>query len=216
MKQRPFGFELSRRQFLSTLAVAGAATSCRQLPFDRRAFDVPARSAVALVPAADYQIDFADTMARGLALFQLDVRGRSVLLKPNMVEYESGTVINTHPLVVAGAEGELCQRLPRQIPDPHIRVIPVSDVNCHAGAIRGHPWTLIRLRWGRNTLFVSVAAHPSQRDESAASRRAGHIDQRAVGEHTELCRPVERPVRLSDPFDERDRSAEGDRNLVGN
>jgi uncharacterized protein (DUF362 family) len=103
MKQRPFGFELSRRQFLSTLALAGAATSCRQLPLDRRAFDLPARSAVALLPAADYQIDFADTMARGLALFQPEVRGRSVLLKPNVVEYQSGTVINTHPLVVAGA-----------------------------------------------------------------------------------------------------------------
>jgi len=31
------------------------------------------------------------------------VRGRRVLLKPNMVEYEPGTAINTNPLVVAGA-----------------------------------------------------------------------------------------------------------------
>jgi uncharacterized protein (DUF362 family) len=31
------------------------------------------------------------------------VRGRRVFLKPNLVEYEAETVINTHPLVVAGA-----------------------------------------------------------------------------------------------------------------
>jgi uncharacterized protein (DUF362 family) len=30
------------------------------------------------------------------------LKGRRVLLKPNMVEYESGTAINTHPNVVAG------------------------------------------------------------------------------------------------------------------
>jgi uncharacterized protein (DUF362 family) len=33
----------------------------------------------------------------------VDLRGKRVLLKPNMVEYEPGTAINTHPLVVAGA-----------------------------------------------------------------------------------------------------------------
>ena len=33
----------------------------------------------------------------------MDVRGRRVLLKPNLVEYEPGTVINTHPNVIVGA-----------------------------------------------------------------------------------------------------------------
>jgi uncharacterized protein (DUF362 family) len=33
----------------------------------------------------------------------VDVSGRRVFLKPNMVEYEPGTIINTNPLVVAGA-----------------------------------------------------------------------------------------------------------------
>jgi uncharacterized protein (DUF362 family) len=33
----------------------------------------------------------------------IQVHGRRVFLKPNMVEYEAGSVINTHPMVVAGA-----------------------------------------------------------------------------------------------------------------
>lgn len=93
----------SRREFLGTLALTGSLASCRQLPFDRRDFVVPPRSAVALLPASDYTTDFADVITRGLELFDLDVRGRSVLLKPNMVEYEQHSVINTNPLVVAGA-----------------------------------------------------------------------------------------------------------------
>ncbi|HJZ77938.1 MAG TPA: DUF362 domain-containing protein [Vicinamibacterales bacterium] len=58
---------------------------------------------MALVPASGYHVDFADAVGRGLALFDLDVRGKRVFLKPNLVEYEAGTVINTHPYVVAGA-----------------------------------------------------------------------------------------------------------------
>ena len=34
---------------------------------------------------------------------KLDVRGRRVLLKPNMVEFEPGSVINTHPMLVHAA-----------------------------------------------------------------------------------------------------------------
>ena len=60
-------------------------------------------SAVGLFPAADYAADFAEIIGRGLRELGIDVRGRHVLLKPNMVEYESNTAINTHPLVVAGA-----------------------------------------------------------------------------------------------------------------
>ena len=105
----------SRREFLGTLAVAGSLSSCRQLPFDRRDFVVPPRSAVALLPAADYTEDFADLITRGFDLFDLDVRGRSVLLKPNMVEYEQQSVINTNPLVVAGAVAALRRRGAREV-----------------------------------------------------------------------------------------------------
>ena len=40
---------------------------------------------------------------RGLQIVGPEVKGLSVFLKPNLVEYEAGTAINTHPLVVAGA-----------------------------------------------------------------------------------------------------------------
>ena len=38
-----------------------------------------------------------------LASHGLDVRGRTVVLKPNLVEFEPGTSINTHPLLVHAA-----------------------------------------------------------------------------------------------------------------
>ena len=94
--------KLSRRAFLAGLPFAAAVSACRQ-PYRRNDFILPARSPVALLPASGYDTDFADVIGRGLALFDLRVRGRRVFLKPNLVEYEAGTVINTHPLVVAGA-----------------------------------------------------------------------------------------------------------------
>jgi len=96
-------FKPSRRDLLKALPLIAAASGCRRPPYDRRAFAVPARSAVALLPAPNYSVDLADVIFRGLQLLQPDVRGRSVFLKPNVVEYEAGTVINTHALVVAGA-----------------------------------------------------------------------------------------------------------------
>jgi uncharacterized protein (DUF362 family) len=56
-----------------------------------------------LFPAENYGVDLADVITRGLTELRVDVRGRSVLLKPNLVEYEAGQTINTHPLMVAGA-----------------------------------------------------------------------------------------------------------------
>jgi uncharacterized protein (DUF362 family) len=98
------GVKLSRRAFLAGLpfAAAAAAAACRP-PYRSEDFTLPARSPVALLPASTYDVDFADVIGRGLALFDLPVRGRRVFLKPNLVEYEAGTVINTHPHVVAGA-----------------------------------------------------------------------------------------------------------------
>ena len=97
------GHRLSRRSFLGTLAVPLVASACTRRPYDRRAFHVPERSDVALLHAGSYRADFADLIGRGLRELAVDVRGMRVFLKPNIVEYEPGTAINTHPLVVAGA-----------------------------------------------------------------------------------------------------------------
>ena len=96
-------YSASRRHFLSTLAVPLVAAGCERRRYDPRRFSRPARAAVGLFPAAGYSVDFADLISRGFRELAFDLRGKRVLLKPNMVEYEPGTAINTHPLVVAGA-----------------------------------------------------------------------------------------------------------------
>jgi uncharacterized protein (DUF362 family) len=102
--QPALGGRMTRRGFLSLLTVPLVAAGCRRRQyFDPREFTMPERSAVALLPASSYDVDFADLIGRGLTELGVDVRGRRVLLKPNMVEYEPGTAINTNPLVVAGA-----------------------------------------------------------------------------------------------------------------
>src|SRR4030095_7467881 len=58
---------------------------------------------VCLSPASSYAVDFADLIFRGFQELDISLTGRRVFLKPNMVEYELDTAINTHPHVVAGA-----------------------------------------------------------------------------------------------------------------
>jgi uncharacterized protein (DUF362 family) len=105
------GSHLTRREFVASLASAAAAASCtRRQHYDPRQFTLPAVSDVALLPASSYDSDLSDTIGRGLDLLGVDVRDKRVLLKPNMVEYEPGTIINTHPKVVAGAADALRRR----------------------------------------------------------------------------------------------------------
>jgi uncharacterized protein (DUF362 family) len=59
---------------------------------------------VALLAAPDYQRDLTDVIVRGLqAIGAPSAAGRRVLLKPNIVEHERGTAINTHPAVIGAA-----------------------------------------------------------------------------------------------------------------
>jgi len=61
------------------------------------------RPLVSVTRASGYSQDIYDSMRRVLAQHKLDVRGRRVVLKPNLVEFEPGSVINTHPMVVHAA-----------------------------------------------------------------------------------------------------------------
>jgi uncharacterized protein (DUF362 family) len=63
----------------------------------------PARSRVAILYADSYSEGLAQNLWKSLQLFHLDVRGKAVLLKPNLVEYIPGNHVNTHPLLVAAA-----------------------------------------------------------------------------------------------------------------
>jgi uncharacterized protein (DUF362 family) len=89
--------EWNRRKFLTATALAGTLAACS------RRLAAPPQSPVAVACAPDYTQDLYATMRRMLAEFRLDVRGKRVLLKPNLVEFEPDSPINTHPLVVHAA-----------------------------------------------------------------------------------------------------------------
>ena len=95
--------QLSRRRFLAAVSLPLLAPACLWRPYDPGSFSVPERSSVGLFPAGDYATDFADLVFRGFRELGANVEGRRVFLKPNMVEYEPGTAINTHPQLIAGA-----------------------------------------------------------------------------------------------------------------
>jgi uncharacterized protein (DUF362 family) len=102
-------FRLSRRHFLAALSLPLVSSACGRSPYDSSKFLVPDHSSVGLFPASDYTTDFADLVFRGFRELQVNLTDRRVFLKPNMVEYEIGTAINTDPRVVAGA-AIACQR----------------------------------------------------------------------------------------------------------
>jgi uncharacterized protein (DUF362 family) len=117
MERPPFASRLTRRQFLEGLSAAAVAlgAGCRKLPYLASDFGVPARSAVALLPAPDYSVDFGDIIHRGLGTLGTQVKGLRVFLKPNLVEYEAGAVINTNPLIVAGAAAAFLRAGAREV-----------------------------------------------------------------------------------------------------
>src|SRR5262249_11540405 len=69
------------------------------------------QSAVHIARATDYNADLAGLLRRQYEHFRekVPLRGKHVVLKPNLVEYHRGKVINTHPNLVAAAI-ELCKR----------------------------------------------------------------------------------------------------------
>jgi uncharacterized protein (DUF362 family) len=103
---------VTRRDFLigsAALAAGATVTAPFLLPkyhSDRR----PKRSRVAILNAQQYSQQLDQILATGLRFFPIDVRGKTVLLKPNLVDYIPGDAINTHPLLVL-ASAESFRRL---------------------------------------------------------------------------------------------------------
>jgi uncharacterized protein (DUF362 family) len=98
--------KLDRRRFVVSaagLAVGGMTTarllSEEMLLSDRR----PRRSPVAVVSAEKYSESLEDVLLSSLREFHLNLRGKSVLLKPNLVEYIAGVEVNTKPVLVGVA-----------------------------------------------------------------------------------------------------------------
>ena len=96
---------MTRRKFLP-LAGAAVVGTCAGLKLQRapKLLDgPPGNSAVSIMRARSYSDDLASRMLEGLRQCGLDPRGKRVLLKPNLVEFDSATVINTDASVIAAA-----------------------------------------------------------------------------------------------------------------
>jgi uncharacterized protein (DUF362 family) len=89
--------KVTRREWMAATAGAALLAGCKTRgPAAAQAEP----SQVSIVRAPAYDQSLYETMRRIVAVHRLDVRGRSVVLKPNLVEFEPENTINTHPLLV--------------------------------------------------------------------------------------------------------------------
>ena len=96
---------MTRRTALAG-SVGLAAGGITSLPFLLPKYDEvrrSRRSRVAILAADSYSQNLEQLLIEGLRLFNLDLRGKRVLLKPNLVDYIPGAEINTHPSLVMAA-----------------------------------------------------------------------------------------------------------------
>lgn len=97
--------KLDRRTFLTaSLGLAASASTTALL--NRPKYHVTRRqprSRVAILRAESYSHNLESILHAGLELFHLDLRGKTVLFKPNLVDFISGNHINTHPFLVSAA-----------------------------------------------------------------------------------------------------------------
>lgn len=101
--KKPF---LTRREFLGTTLAGGAAAfSVMGLSNLYKNFKYKTETFVA--KADNYSIDFSKIILSGfneLGITLNEIKGKRILLKPNLVETHKGSIhINTHPLVIHGA-----------------------------------------------------------------------------------------------------------------
>ncbi|MBK7838165.1 MAG: DUF362 domain-containing protein [Candidatus Obscuribacter sp.] len=108
----------SRREFIAATAATVAAaslSSCsseqklnRELPVEltpeQLAKKKSGRSQVAIIECKDYEQDIFALIKNGLGQIKLpDLKGKHVVLKPNMVEYRADKPVTTNPALLAAA-----------------------------------------------------------------------------------------------------------------
>ena len=96
---------LSRRVFLPSagIAVTAGYAAMKTSNHERVERIGGPKSAVAIVKASTYSQDLVRPVLDGIRACGLEVAGKNVLLKPNLVEFDSSTAINTDAAVVAAA-----------------------------------------------------------------------------------------------------------------
>lgn len=104
--------QMQRRLVVSGAGLAlGGFISSRLLPEELRLRDRrPQRSRVSVLSASIYTERLEDLLFRAIGDFHFDLRGKKVVLKPNLVEFIPGVEVNTNPLLV-GAAAEAFLRL---------------------------------------------------------------------------------------------------------
>jgi uncharacterized protein (DUF362 family) len=118
---------LTRRRFLlratqvglavgaAGIGIGGYLAQQRASPWDASVFPTPGRSSVAVLRAPRYEADLEAIVGQALRLLGVDVRGRSVLLKPNIVEFDPAAAINTDPRLVAATAAAMRSAGARQV-----------------------------------------------------------------------------------------------------
>jgi uncharacterized protein (DUF362 family) len=104
---------ISRRAFVrgaGAVAAFGAAAVVglklrgdEARPWDASAFPPLGDAHVAVLRASSYEGDLVGVLTDGLRAIGADVAGARVLLKPNLVEYDRGSAINTDPRLIVAA-----------------------------------------------------------------------------------------------------------------
>jgi uncharacterized protein (DUF362 family) len=96
---------MTRRKFagLSAAALVGTVAGMKLQKPPKLSDGPSGKSAVAIIRARSYSDDLVSRMLQGIRECGLDVRGKRVLLKPNLVEFDAATVINTDAAVIAAA-----------------------------------------------------------------------------------------------------------------
>jgi uncharacterized protein (DUF362 family) len=84
--------QVSRRQLLAGAAGTLALGACSHAP------RTVAR--VSITRASTYSQDLYDSVRQIFTQHQLDIAGKRIVVKPNMVEFDASTCINSHPIVV--------------------------------------------------------------------------------------------------------------------
>jgi uncharacterized protein (DUF362 family) len=95
----PLHTQITRRKALMASAAALAAARCSAPAASHEVRKFPV-SNVSIVKAPDYTMGIYDTIYRLVDSFDMDLRGKRIVLKPNLVEFDSRTAINTHPMVI--------------------------------------------------------------------------------------------------------------------
>jgi uncharacterized protein (DUF362 family) len=93
---------ITRRTWTKASVMAAAASAAAGCTHPERVRVQP-WAPVSIYRAATYSDELYDLVRRIIAEHALDVRGKRVVLKPNLVEFDAHTVINTNPKLVHAA-----------------------------------------------------------------------------------------------------------------